>query len=216
MKGIKSHLIVSSAQLALKHNKMSNLQSMLKFLKEVFLNQIASLNQLKLEQSEYLSYYKKNIALQNSLSKISSDYPMVHIIDLMKAKCRKMNERFTKQFLYDIEVLFDKKKSNIYDLFCLYSIIGQIGLSHEAIHSFSSKVLTCYKEKIKSIIKKTFFLYAEEKNNHTIESMLSIKDIKKLKYEEEKFLEGFKMTLVHLKDLNEMYLAYTQIEEKYY
>lgn len=216
MKAIKRHYITSSSRLALKHTKVSNLKSLLKFLKDILFHQIAALDQLRFDNCEYLNYYKRNIALQNSLSRVSSDYPLIAIIDLMKIKCREMNEKFTRQFLYDIEILFDKKKSNIYDLFCLYSINSQVGLSNEAIHSFSAKILICFKTKIKEIIKRTFFVYAEEKNNMTLESMLSIKDIKKLKYEEGKFLEGFKMTLIHLKEVNKMYISYTQVEEKYY
>lgn len=216
MKTIKKSYMMTTSKIALKKTKYNNLKKGIYFLKELLFKNYNQVKNLKLKNCSYIQFYKDNLSLQNKLLKLTDEYPNVKIIDILVDKLKHKNNKFTYVFKSDIRNIFEKKKINYYELYCLYAITNQSGISNESISVFVQEALRHFKKKTKKIILSTFFLYSDEQRHSNLEMIKKIREITTIKFEENKFTECFKQTLIYLKNLSEIYLFYCANKERYY
>lgn len=215
MKTIKKYYMLNSSKIVLKKNKYTNLMKGLNFLKEMLYKNYKKVKELKLKNSTYIQFYKDNCSLQNKLLQLSDEFPKVKAIDYLIEKLKHKNDKFTYIFNADIRNLFEEKKLNYYELYCLFAITKEHGISNESITLFVQDAIQRFKKKSKSIILSTFYSYSDS-NKSTTEPPEKITEIPSLKYDEIKFIECFKQTLLYLKNLSEMYVFYCSNKERYY
>lgn len=216
MRIIKKYYMLTTSKIALKKTKYNNLKKVIYFLKELLFKNYNQVKNLKLKNCSYIQFYKDNLSLQNKLLKLTDDYPNVKIIDFLVDKLKHKNNKFTYIFKSDIRNIFEEKKNNYYELYCLYAITNQSGITNESISIFVQEALIHFKKKTKKIILSTFFLYSDENRHSNIEMIKKIRDITTIKFEENKFTECYKETLIYLKQLSEIYIFYCSNKERYY
>ena len=210
---LKRYFLRSSSQLIIKKIKMKNILNCLKFIREVLIDKYYKVKEMKIRNKSYMEYYKDNILLQNKLGVLEDQYPKFKIFEILAQKLKEKNIKFNKRFQHDIDRLFDEKKSNFYELFCLFSISGDIS-DDEAIDAFAERMKLIFKKKVKETIIQSLYQYSLSKDKIPIENIKKIVNLYKLEFNEYDFTDGFKNCVLELKELCEIFLFYANVKEK--
>ena len=209
---LKNTFLLNSSKIILLKNKISNLIKLKNILSTQILKYYYEVKNLKLKDNSYLTFYKENILLHNNISSIIDDYPSLKIIYILSEKLQKKNDKFVLKFTYDIDHFFDEKKSNFYELFCLYNITN--GVNDKNIMDFVNRMRINFKEKSKKIILFNLYNFSEDKENINLESLKKISEFQKLTFDENKFTNGIKNLLINLNDLIDIFINYLNFKEK--
>ena len=211
---LKRYFLRSSSQIIIKKIKIKNIFKCLKFLKEVLVEKYNQVNQMELKNKTYMQYYKENISLQNKLICLDEKFPNFRIFQILANELQEKNMKFNDRFQHDIDRLFDDKKSNFFELFCLFSISDDKN-DDESIEIFVERMKVTFKKKVKEIIIQTLYNYSDSKEKYPIENIIKINQLNKLEFNEYNFTNGFKLTILELKELCDIFLYYADVKEKY-
>ena len=193
---------------------MRNIFKCLKFIKEVLVEKYKEVNQMELKNKTYMQYYKENISLQNKLIGFEEKFPNFRIFQILAKQLQEKNIKFNERFQHDIDRLFDDKKSNFFELFCLFSI-SEDKNDDEAIETFVERMKVAFKQKVKETIIQTLYNYSDSKEKYSFENIIKVKQLNKLEFNEYNFTNGFKLTILELKELCDIFLYYADVKEKY-
>ena len=171
-------------------------------------------NQMELKNKTYMQYYKENISLQNKLIGFEEKFPNFRIFQILAKQLQEKNIKFNERFQHDIDRLFDDKKSNFFELFCLFSI-SEDKNDDEAIETFVERMKVAFKQKVKETIIQTLYNYSDSKEKYSFENIIKVKQLNKLEFNEYNFTNGFKLTILELKELCDIFLYYADVKEKY-
>ena len=211
---LKRYFLRSSSQIIIKRIKMRNIFKCLKFIKEVLVEKYKEVNQMELKNKTYMQYYKENISLQNKLIGFEEKFPNFRIFQILAKQLQEKNIKFNERFQHDIDRLFDDKKSNFFELFCLFSI-SEDKNDDEAIETFVERMKVAFKQKVKETIIQTLYNYSDSKEKYSFENIIKVKQLNKLEFNEYNFTNGFKLTILELKELCDIFLYYADVKEKY-
>ena len=211
---LKRYFLRSSSEIIIKRIKMKNLLKCIKFIKEVLVEKYNEVNQMELKNKTYMQYYKENISLQNKLISLEEKYPNFRIFQILANHLQEKNIKFNEIFQHDIDRLFDDKKSNFFELFCLFSISDEKN-DDEAIEIFVERMKDSFKKKVKETIIQTLYNYSDSKEKYSLENIIKVKQLNQLEFNEYDFTNGFKLTILELKELCDIFLYYADVKEKY-
>ena len=211
---LKRYFLRSSSEIIIKRIKMKNILKCIKFIKEVLVEKYKEVNQMELKNKTYMQYYKENIFLQNKLIGFEEKFPNFRIFQILAKQLQEKNIKFNERFQHDIDRLFDDKKSNFFELFCLFSI-SEDKNDDEAIETFVERMKVAFKQKVKETIIQTLYNYSDSKDKYSFENIIKVKQLNKLEFNEYNFTNGFKLTILELKELCDIFLYYADVKEKY-
>jgi hypothetical protein len=202
MKEIKNKIMLSSAKFLLLKQKLKNLLTIHKIMKEKLLSWKNLFIQSKgLKSKNIFCILWKNILhirddVQNwskeggiSLFKKRSLQINEILIKKCKLKLAKLQEYVEKQ----LNNTFLETKDNILECFRYFMINPE--MTNE---KFIEILFSIFKKTVFKIIKSTLISYTEDQKSSLLQDIKTVRDLARLKYEENKFLSGFNQVLKNL------------------
>lgn len=209
MKLIKKHFIEASAKMTLLKCKIENMKKTVGFIKAVLLNPISNCNKIKLNYYSYIDYYYANVKLMKSVNQLIEKYPNANALIVLKGQCLDKERDLFKLVQTDIENMFEEKKHNVYDLWRLFNLDNQQGVSSDVLKTFVNHLSIIFNKRTKTVIKKACYNHSNNIGKVDYAKIKKIKQIALLKYDEESFVKCVKAMLLELKNMIEIYLLYT-------
>ena len=233
---LKKYNIDNTMKLILKKKKRENLLKIYLFLKDNILICYNDIKKLKLKSMNfnYIEYYNKNNQIINNIDlieknveKIFNNYnneqnKKLYIIDEIKKKIMKKKEKLNYKYNFELNNLFDSKKSNINQLYHLFNIDNTIINDNESNNPkinrqsnlFLTKMVKIFKLKSKKLILETVHFY-RKKEKHSSNSITilnlnnqKLSDINNIHIEESDLINCFKSILLKLKNHSDIFLYY--------
>ena len=216
---MKVHNIKNTIQLVIKKKKYENLSKLKNYIDTSIYPIFIRVKNLKLKlmNYDYINFHYETINISKEIDKIKNNLDnanIIRIVDTIKEKLNKKTEKFSKKVTLEIDNIFDSKRSNILQLFYLYSIDSGIENKNNS-NLFAMKMEKNYKLKSKKIILETIHHYKKRTNqNRNSITTLNLSnqklstELENICIEENNLIPCIKTIINKLKNLADIFIYY--------
>jgi len=202
MKDIKKKILLSSAKFLLLKQKLKNMLIIHKIMKDKLLpwkNTLIISKGLK-DKNNFCTLWKNIIEIRDDVqlwSKEGTNFLFkkrsLQINEILIKKCKmklaKLQEHIEKQ----LNNIFLETNNDILECYRYFMINPEI-----TIDKFIDILFTIFKNTIFKIIKGTFISFTEDQKSSLLQDIKNVRDLTRLKFEENKFLSAFNLVLKNL------------------
>lgn len=209
MKDIKKKILLSSAKFLLLKQKLKNMLIIHKIMKDKLLpwkNTLIISKGLK-DKNNFCTLWKNIIEIRDDVqlwSKEGTNFLFkkrsLQINEILIKKCKmklaKLQEHIEKQ----LNNIFLETNNDILECYRYFMINPEI-----TIDKFIDILFTIFKNTIFKIIKGTFISFTEDQKSSLLQDIKNVRDLTRLKFEENKFLSAFNLVLKNLSKVCECF-----------
>jgi hypothetical protein len=219
MKSIKQHFLLASSKFVLLKQKLKNLLTIHNLVKgnlskwvEVFqgMKKYKSSNQLT------ILYKNLNSVRDEILHKgktLPSSRKNLIIYEILFNKSKNKLIKLQKYFEREMSTLFVDKKENFLELFSYFTLANPSNNPNNTSDAEFFKILfDSYNKSLFNIIKSTLTSFTEESRSYFAQDVKKLRELGKLKYEENRLIQGFNQLFKNLAKVGECYNYYLNLK----
>ncbi len=209
MKEIKKKILLSSAKFLLLKQKLKNLLIIHQIMKDKLLSWKNTLIKSKgmKDKNNFCIFWKNIIEIRDDVQLWSKEgcnilfkKRSLQINEILIKKCKMKLAKLQDHVEKQLNNIFLETNFNILECYRYFMINPEI-----TNDKFIDILITIFKKTIFKIIKGTLISFTEDQKSSLLQDIKSVRDLTRLKYEENKFLSAFNQVLKNLSKVCECF-----------